>query len=440
MRAHAVLTHRVTHAGMLGVLLCSASIISAGQAKPVERTFREPKGAVEKAVKQLQATLSGRLPTVEGFAQAGEHPLSRYQRAFYQCNVQVNATAGGGSLVRVSAKVTAWYADANAAGSGYRVLDSNGRIETDILDQLSEQLMSTSMAGERPVPGESLESPKAVPSPAPKQPAVEEPAISAPMPGSGTKEAFSPSVSQSLAASEAHVPQATDAKLSAKEADLRAETASLEEVLQNQSHPHNLVAVKKSGTAVVASPSLTGKTLFLADAQDEFEMLDFNADWVHVRISGIARGWVWRTSLEMPEGISDVPQNNGQMALTAADLFEVTREETAQFPGDWEPLRDKSVKIISVQKVREDEKGGGASAKLEFAKSLLEKSYEELAKSPSLAGLVLIFDSADGGLIAVTLPTLRRWKAGSLNDAAMWHQCYFDPPETFTVSSNTGSR
>jgi hypothetical protein len=182
---------------------------------------------------------------------------------------------------------------------------------------------------------------------------------------------------------------------------------------------------------------LSGKTLFLASAHDEFEMLDFNADWVHVRISGLARGWIWRTSLEMPEGISDVPTAVANSVPTVADLFQVSREETAPFPGDWEPLRGRNVKIISVQKIREIDHAGGARAKLEFAKSLLDKSYDELAKSPDLAGLVLIFDAVDGGMIAATLLTIQRWNAGALSDAALWHQCYFDPPETFSLSSAT---
>jgi hypothetical protein len=216
---------------------------------------------------------------------------------------------------------------------------------------------------------------------------------------------------------------------------LQAEAASLEEVLKNQAHPKNLVAVKKSGTPVVAAPSLSGKALFMASAHDEFEMLDYNADWVHVRVSGLSRGWIWRTSLEMPEGISDVP-SNASAAPAAADLFQVTREETAPFPGDWEPLRGKNVKIISVQKIQENEKDSGAQAKLEFAKSLIEKNYTELAaKSQELFGIVLIFDSVDGGMIAATLPTVQQWKAGALTDAALWHQCYFDPPETFSVAS-----
>jgi hypothetical protein len=223
--------------------------------------------------------------------------------------------------------------------------------------------------------------------------------------------------------------------------DLRAEAQNLEEILKNQAHPNNLVAVKKSGTPVVATPSLNAKTLFLASKHDEFEMLDFNADWVHVRISGLSRGWIWRTNLEMPGSVPDVDmQTSGPPVATAADLFHVSREETAPFPGDWAPLRGKSVKIISVQKIDDTAKDAGLEVKLEFAKSLLDKSYVELAKPPqTLAGIVLIFDAIDGGMIAATLTSLEQWKAGTLSDAALWHQCFFDPPETFDSSSSSSS-
>jgi len=422
--------------GLAAVVLACAVVAAAAVDKgtpsgSVERTFRAPKSRVEEALKQLQPAMSGHLPTLEGFVLVGDHPLTHYQRAFYQCTAQVTETAAG-SVVRVSANVTAWYKDASAARSGYQVLKSNGRLEADLLDQLSDQVSGGSANAEGKAGSANVAS-----SPAPDLPIISAPLPNAPESG-GT-------LSSSSAGANLPVPpmssrQPAETKSSDKKAsDLRAEASSLEDAVRNQSRPKNLVAVKKSGTAVVASPSLSGKTLFLADAQDEFEMLDFNADWVHVRISGLSRGWIWRTSLEMPEGIPDVPPSVVTSAPTAADLFQVSREEMAPFPGDWAPLRGKSVKIISVQKIREDEKGGGPTAKLEFAKSLLDRSYDELAKSPDLAGLVLIFDSADGGMIAATLGTIRKWKAGGLTDAALWHQCYFDPPETFTVSSTAGS-
>jgi len=141
----------------------------------------------------------------------------------------------------------------------------------------------------------------------------------------------------------------------------------------------------------------------------------------------------------------DIPDEDAQTipspAAPAAELFHVSREETAPFPGDWEPLRGKTVKIISVQKIDETAKDIAIALKLEFAKSVLETNYAELAqKSAEFAGIVLIFDSADGGMIAATLSTLQQWKAGRLSDAALWHQCFFDPPETLSSAGSTGSQ
>jgi len=446
------------------VLLVAAAQSGSAQAGPYERTYRQSKSAVEKALKELQTSMSGRLPVLEGFALPGDHPLNRYQRAYYQSAVQVTSTASGGSVVRVNTKLTAWYTDSISSRSGYQLLTSNGRLESDLLDQLTDLLASSpgaASSGGSSSKSSSQSSSEGFPVIAPppasaKRPeiaekriadkAAAEPAISAPMPRlPETGRTFSSSLEHGLSDQGLSGQQLADANNSQKKpadqtaTSLRAEAASLEEVLKNQAHPKNLVAIRKSGTPVVASPSLNGKTLFLASAHDEFEMLDFNADWVHVRISGLSRGWIWRTSLEMPEGISDIPHAGASATPVAADLFQVTREEIAPFPGDWEPLRGKNVKIISVQKIQENEKDSGVRAKLEFAKSLLDKNYAELAaKSQELSGVVLIFDSVDGGMIAATLPTVQQWKAGALSDAALWHQCYFDPPETFSVSSPAG--
>jgi hypothetical protein len=94
-------------------------------------------------------------------------------------------------------------------------------------------------------------------------------------------------LSDGLAAEHTNIP-APDPKNADKSAiALQKEADSLEETFRNQAHPKNLVAVKKSGTPVVATPSLAAKPQFLASMHDEFEMLDFNADWVHVRVSGL---------------------------------------------------------------------------------------------------------------------------------------------------------
>ncbi|HSZ64234.1 MAG TPA: hypothetical protein VK828_20725 [Terriglobales bacterium] len=448
---------------------------ASGAQRLYERTFRQSKSAIEKALKELQPSMSGRLPVLDGFALPADHPLSRYQRAYFQSSVDVVAVPSGGSVVRVTTKVTAWYADQTPSRSGYQLLISNGRIESDLLDQLNDLLATRPGAVSADAVSAEKSASESFPASAPpaawaNPPAgadkavadkgvanhsaakpsgnsasansdAAEPAIAAPMPTAPTNDhSLSSKLQPGLTAQ-----QLSESKNSRKPdslaTSLQAQAASLEDVLKNQAHPRNLVAIKKSGTPVVSTPSLSGKTLFLASAHDEFEMLDFNADWVHVRISGLSRGWIWRTSLEMPEGISDIPLNRGKAAPVAADLFQVTREETGPFPGDWEPLRGKNVKIVSVQKIQEDEKNSGAQAKLEFAKSLLDKDYAELAAKPhEFAGVVLIFDSVDGGMIAATLPTVQKWKAGTLSDAALWHQCFFDPPETFNVASPGGGQ
>jgi hypothetical protein len=321
--------------------------------------------------------------------------------------------------------VTAWYLDPAGSHSGYQLLTSNGRLESDLLDQLADQLAngSTENSGRTA----SVSSPE--PSTEARSP---EPTISAPGPKfPDTNRTFSSSLSQGLSAAEGDRSSAPQ-KMEKSDSALQAEADSLEEVLKKQAHPKNLVAVKKSGTPVVSTPSLTAKPQFLASMHDEFEMLDFNADWVHVRISGLSRGWIWRNSVEMPDGIRDTDAAPAAGLAPAADLFHVIRQETSTFPGDWEQLRNKNVKIISVQKVDENAKDAGPKARLEYTKFLLEKNYQELAQGPAApAGIVVIFDSADGGMIAATMPALQQWRAGTLSDSALWHKCFFDPPETF---------
>jgi hypothetical protein len=432
---------------LLVVVLCS---VKSGRAQGdgIERTFPQSKATVEKTLKEMQAATAGRLPVLDGFATSADHPLDRYQRGYYQSKFQVTATSSGGSMVRVSVQVTAWYADPVAARSGYQLLTSNGRLEADLLDQLAEQLAvkppqlgasSTASAPAAAAPSAAQTSPGR---PA-KTSEAAEPTISAPVPRFPETGGFSSSVAQGLAQQEQSGLQTGQKKPSDKDPNgLQAEAESLEEILKNQAHPKNLVAVKKSGTPVVATASLTAKTLFLASEHDEFEMLDFNRDWVHVRISGLSRGWIWRNNLEMPESVpdSDLPTSAAPVPV-AGEVFHVTREETAPFPGDWEPLRGKTVRIASVEKIDEGSKDAGARLRLEFAKSVFDKDYAELAQKPQeLAGIVLIFDSADGGMIAATSSTLQQWKAGTLSDAALWHQCFFDPPETFNVSGSSASQ
>jgi hypothetical protein len=396
---------------------------SNAQVTVYERIFPQSRTALQEVLKHMQASMAGHLPVLDGFAVPSDYPLERYRRAYYQTTVQATSTAWGGSLVRVSAKVTAWYADPIASRSGYQLLTSNGRIETDLLDELSEQLATIAPTSQDTKKiGPASEKPGPVPTTN---------AAATQLPGSSiTSSSY---LAQSLATRE---QPAWRAPTNPDQNTLQGELNELHGILKNQVHPTNLAAVKKSNTAVVAAPSLEAKPLFLASAHDEFEILDFNRDWVHVRISGPSRGWVWHDDLEMPEDISDA--ETAAVRAVDASMFRITREETAPFPGDWEPLRGKNVKIISVQRAGGASKGNTPQMKLEFAKFLFERNYLELVrKAHELAGVVLIFDSSDGGMIAAPELTLEEWKAGTLSDEALWHHCFLDPPETFTTSGTS---
>ena len=458
--------------GIVGFCLVSllgwfGALPAGGQVKTYERSFGQSESAIRKALQQMQGEMAGHLPTLDGFALAGEHGLERYQRAYFQATTQVSAAANGGCVVRVSAKVTAWYDDPQRVHSGYELLLSNGRIESDILDQLSEQLAAAKPSPDKPAeqvvhseqaqrsdqsaasiaqtkPEKASVQPAHPEPPSSGQPkASSEQAISAPQPhlfdspstvSSSLGRGLAPSGSGS--SSPTAQPDTTTSKADPERTRLLAELDQLQEIVKNQSHPKNMAAVKKSGTAVVSTASLSAKPIFLAAAHDEFEILNYNQDWVHVRISGLSRGWIWRNDLELPDS---VPDTQAAPTSSAANFFHVVREETAPFPGDWQPLRGKNVKLISVQKIDESAKETGPQVKLDFAKSLLEKSYEEMSqKSADLAGIVLIFDSADGGMIAVPAVTLEKWKSGKLSDSALWHACYFDPPETFGGDNSAG--
>jgi hypothetical protein len=415
---------------------------SKAQTVPYERTFSQPKAVVDKVVKELQSYAAGRLPVLDGFVIPGDRPLDRFQRGYYQSTVDVASLPSAESRVRVSAKITAWYADPVAAKSGYQVLPSNGRLEADFLDRLEEAL------GKAAVTRNTTPSPAAV---KPKdKPDASAPAISAPLPqdrvpgqpivSSKTTGLTSPFKTGTISSEDELASLATRKAVTDRHIEeLTKEAKNLEEILRNQSHPSNLVVVRKSGTPVLVSSNEGAKVMFQATAEDEFEMLEDNANWVHIRISGLSRGWIRRSSVEMPEDSASAtePQPAQAAAQTAPEPsgqppFQVEKEQITSFPGDWGPLRGKTVKIISIQETPGRTSNTGSDAKLEFARSVFNREYAELTKSSTTAaGVVLVFDAEDGGMMAATLPVLQQWKAGTLSDEALWRRCYFDPPEMF---------
>ena len=140
--------------------------------------------------------------------------------------------------------------------------------------------------------------------------------------------------------------------------------------------------------------------LFQAAAEDEFEVLDAMEGWVHIKISGISRGWIRRDYVDLP-GAATISLSALHGDEPGGDLVRQTKEEVGPFPGTWEPLDGKKVKIIWVQPLDKDQ--FGSEPKWNLAKSVFRKADAGApTDTAEVAGVVVIFDSADGGMAAAT--------------------------------------
>jgi hypothetical protein len=93
--------------GALGILSLLLAGVTFAQAVPYARSYQKSREEIEAALKDLQAYSGQKLPIVDGFVAAGSTPLDRYERAFYQLSIDLLPGTSGGTVVRVTAKITA---------------------------------------------------------------------------------------------------------------------------------------------------------------------------------------------------------------------------------------------------------------------------------------------------------------------------------------------
>ncbi len=403
------------------ILLCIVCLaffargISA-QAIPYARNFAMARTQVEQPLKDLQAYSGQKLPVLDGFVAPPDKPLDRYERGFYQFSIELLPGDAGGTIVRLSAKITAWYADRDVTKSGYQVLPSNGRLELDFLDRLEEKLTG------KPV----VSAPASANSPQAPQPKLDLSAartaatMAAPLPQAAQQPDEIAQLRNQRVAGEKRVQQLT------------AELQNLQELQRAQAHPRNLLVVRKSHTPIYAKNAENSRVLFEAAANDEFEFLDEEGEWIHITISGDSRGFVRNNSVELPEGLAARLQSSTVGPEEKFTGFRIEREETGDFPGDWAPLKSKKVKIFTVQVASQKFKETGPTARLNYCLALFEKGFREgSAVNPAPEGVVVIFDAADGGIAAATSENIQKLASGSLKGEAFWQQGYLDPPDAF---------
>ena len=138
------LVPRFTGALFLLALSCVLPATAEEMKGAQERTFPFPPAAIKAALTNLGAYQGTRLPTMEGFVNTEGIRVEDLQRPYSEFKIELVPEAPTRTRVRVKANVSAWYASPDPNYTGYRALDSNGRLESDLLDRLGEYLKDKS--------------------------------------------------------------------------------------------------------------------------------------------------------------------------------------------------------------------------------------------------------------------------------------------------------
>ena len=363
-------------AAMLVLALASPVLLPA-QALPAEQSFSFPQDVVNQALDRLGAA-EGRLPTLDGFVSADPAQLSRYSQPYYQLQNEVNPDADGGTAVRVSARISALYDNPESHRLEYRTLLSNGRLETDLLARLANELHEQS-----------------------SQPKLDRKVL----------ESKLASVRSQRAAAEER-----RAALTKQVHDLEA--------LAGPSPLPRMVAVERAGATVLASPEPGASTLFQAQSHDEFEVAAERDDWVQVQLGRGSSGWIRRSQVHETETSSGF--------IVARRGFQVVRENVTKFAGNWAELKGKPTLFLWV---RPETNTTAAQDRWTYAQQMFEERAETAGP---VEGIVVVF-LGDPGVAAATVRDIRRWASGTLSDASFRARCSLDPPRAFNNSAKNSA-
>ena len=360
-----------------GILVLGAmSAFAQNAGTPQTREFPFPEPPVRAALQNIGAYAGGRLPSLEGFISGEGVRPEDYQRPYYEYKIELLSVPQSHTQVRVTAKVSAWYASSDGNGS-YKTLDSNGRLETDLLDRLSEYLENKSA---------------------------------------------DPAVLQ------VRIEQVRNQKLEAQQ-QLAALQAKLEQLKLAPPSSSNLefAEITRPATTVWSTPSPASKAVLKAQVEDQFEIREHRGAWLRVALDESRDGWVQESQVQVskPEVASNRASSPGKTEFT------IIREMSSDFSGDLVQLKGKRALYIWA---RPEGSGLNLSGnKLRFAENLFLERYKEFshASQNEVAGIVVIFLDQQGGVAAATLEDIRLFAEGSLSQETFLKKSSFDPPSSF---------
>jgi hypothetical protein len=112
--------------------------------------------------------------------------------------------------------------------------------------------------------------------------------------------------------------------------------------------------------------------------------------------------------------------------------FEVIRENTDEFLGDWTRLKGKKALYIWA-KPDGSAMNRPTASRLQFVQNVFTERYQEMTHSTQdvTEGIVVIFVDDRGGVAAASMEDIRSWVEGTLSQAAFLKKCSLDPPGAF---------
>jgi len=354
---------------------------------PQEREYPASSATVKAALEQLGAYRGSRLPTLEGFIQTERVELDQYQRPYYEFKIELVESASGRTLVRVKANVSAWYADPKGAQSAYHSFESNGRLESDLLDRLSEYLNK-------------------------------------------------------------HKATSADADSLTKQiADVRQQRLEVERhisELEKQPPPPTpgssaqYVSLPKLRNSIFSAPDEHSSVLLRGQSEDEFEVLERRGAWVRLQLEDNRDGWVKSSQVSPNRPTSaNASAVRGEVG-SGTNAFTVIREVSSTFSGDWKRLKGKKVLYIWARP-EGSSLNVKAGRKLRFAQATFSERYRQAVHGSQVSpeGIVVIFLDQQRGVAAATLSDIGLWVEGAITGPVFLNRCSLDPPPAFVGASRT---
>ena len=342
----------------------------------VTREFPFPIPAVKAGLDNVGAYTGGRLPSLDDFANLDRVNLKDYQQPYYEFKIQIDPKGPNQTVVQVKANVSAWYTGPGLPEPGYRALESNGRLENDLLDRLSDYLRDKS--------------------------------------------------------ADAATLQQWIATAKQERVDTDQHTAELQEEMKKLENPPaqdaSYVTVERPHVVVLTAPSDGAAVAVKAQIDDEFQVLEHRGAWLRLKLDDGQQGWVRAAQVEG----SNAAAASAESKKSSLAGFEVIRENTDEFTGDWQRLKGKRALYIWV---RPDGTAMNlpTASRLQFVQSTFVERYRQISHSSTdpVEGIVVIFMDQRGGVAAASLDDIRQWVEGTLSQIAFLKKCSLDPPGAF---------